>query len=131
MKKINFVRYPSINECLAAYYRCGVDQIPTTGFWEYKDADGKYHKTSQKKALKSIRARAAWGWVEKKRTVHFYCKKNVSMRQLIRLFAHEIGHTKRPWHKSLQEEKKACLYGDVAMMAYDVAKEVIKNNYAV
>lgn len=127
LTEIQLVRYPSINECLASFFRCSVDQIPMGGFWEWQEADGSKHKMKQAEALSLIKKRSVWGWVEGKRIIHFYARKNASMSQLVRMLAHEIGHTQKPYHRTIAEEMKANKYGLVAMTAFEIAQR-IKNH---
>jgi len=48
------------------------------------------------------------------------------MEDVIALIAHEQGHMMRSHHRSLKEEQKACIYEKVAVMAYEVAKDLMK-----
>lgn len=125
VKKVKVIRYRTINACLAAFYNCSVKELDSIeGYFEYQDADGTVTMTSQQVALKQIRQRSCWGWVENKTTIHVFVRKRASLRQVMALFAHEQGHMQRPYHRSLQEEQKASIYAEVACGAFDLAMEI-------
>ena len=128
LKEITLVRYPTINECLAAHFNCSIDDIPTEGYWEWQDANGSSYKMPVVEAIKRIKRRAVWGWIENKRIIHFYSRKNATLSQLIYLFGHELGHMQKPYYKTKAEEKKASVYGLIAMTAYEMAKRIHVDN---
>lgn len=117
--KINAIRYRTLSKCLAAYFDCSVSELPKiTGAWEWLDADGVHHSYSHKDAMKLVRRRKCWGFLEDKDTIHYWAGKGATELDLLDLFAHEIGHMERPYHRSLQEEQKANKYSKVATIAY-------------
>lgn len=125
--RIKGIRYKSVNECLASYFHCkprALDQI--TGNWVWKDANGVERSMSNQDALKTIRKRGYWAWVENKAVIHFFISRRVHLRNVIKLFAHELGHMQRPFHRSLQEEQKASVYAELAVKAYDLATQAYK-----
>ena len=102
---------PLIAECLAAFFCCIPAELDSIkGRWEWQDENGKRHERSNKKAIEDIRNRNIWGFVENKKTIHYFVRKKATLRQVVDFFAHEIGHMQRPFHRSLKEEMKAAKY---------------------
>jgi hypothetical protein len=122
---IEIKQYKTINGCLAAFFRCKVKDLDKQhGVWDYKDSQGVYHSTTNKKKIKELRKGDYWGWAEGKTKVHFWVGKKVSVNDMINLFSHELGHCMRPFHRCLKEEQKAAKYADVATTAYELAMRI-------
>lgn len=126
--EVETIRYRTINGCLAAFFRCRVEDLgKVVGRFEWTDADGVDYSKDVQEAIIGIRKRSTWGFVENKRTIHCFIRKGATEREIISLFAHEVGHLKRPYHKNRLEEKKAGTYAEVARCAYDMAMSVKKH----
>jgi len=122
---IEVEQYQTINGCLAAFFMCKVKDLDKQpGVWEFMDSKGVYHSTTNVKKIKELRKGNYWGWADRKKKVHFWVGKKVSVKEMIDLFAHEFGHCARPFHRSLKEEQKAAKYADVATTAYELAMRI-------
>ena len=125
--KIPGKKYRTINECLAAFFDCDVDKLGTlSGNFEMRWADGSESNWEVQKAIRDIRKRRCWGWIENKTFLHYFIRKSATMIDLVKLFAHEIGHMQRPWHRGLKEEQKADKYANIAAAAYCVADQAYR-----
>lgn len=128
VKEVPVVQYKTINACMAAYFCCDVKDLDTLeGKWKFMSADGTEDICANKDAIKDIRKLSAWGWVEGKETIHLFVRKSAKLKDVISLLAHEVGHTRRPFHKSVIEEKKACIFAEVARCAFDLSTEILNN----
>ena len=90
-------------------------------------ADGSDTEWDVQEAIKNIRRRRCWAWVENKEFIHYFVRKSASVLDLVKMFAHELGHMERPWHRSLKEEQKADKYACVASAAYCIADQEYKH----
>lgn len=127
-QEIQVVRHDTLLGCLAAYFDCSIPELKTLkGSWEWIDADGNYHSQPMKAALvTAVLERKAWGWLEDRRILHIWCDKKATPVQVLKVVAHEIGHSRRPHHrKGLRDERKAAQYARVAMMAFDIMSGLI------
>jgi hypothetical protein len=125
MPDIKLTRYLTINACLAAFFQCGEEDLNTLkGKWEWIDADGEFNSVEVQESLKMIRRKRVWGWIEKKKMIHFFARKDATVKNIINMFAHEIGHSWKPWYRSVYEEKKANKYSTTAIQAYELAIKV-------
>ena len=126
MDKIKIVRYETLKECLEAL---GVDP-DTKGYWEWADANGTRHKERYGKAIDKIRKFKCWGWADKgygKREVHVWIGKRATLKDVVSLLAHEMGHLERPFHDTrFAEETKAAKYERVAFNALGAAQELLE-----
>jgi hypothetical protein len=122
MEKIEIKRHETIDDCLAAHFHCSVDELDQIdGEWRWAEADGEHHVQGVQESLVDIRKRDCWGWVENKHRIHVWYAKNVDIRNLFALFAHEIGHLERPYHNdNYVEEQKARKYERVALTTLDI-----------
>lgn len=126
MKKIEAIRYRTINECLSKFFGCSVKDLEDLeGHWEWMDADGVHNKSEVQESLNMIRKRNCWGWVENKKIIHFFIRKKASLKDRLSLFSHEIGHITRPYHRTAREEQKANIFSMVAITAYNMAIETM------
>jgi len=127
MKKISVVKYKTINSCLAAFFTCEPKELDSVeGEWRWMASDGVEESCSNVSALKEIRKRDVWAWVENKEIIHIFVRKTADLRHIIHAFAHELGHQQRPYHRTIKEEQKACIYAEIACGAYDLATEIFK-----
>lgn len=125
---IDAIEYETINECLAVFFDCKPSELKKIrGFWEWKNSDGSYEKEPVQKGIRQARRRACWGFVRGKKEIHYFIRKRATMRNVIDLFAHELGHMERPHHRSADEEYKANRYSVVAISAYAFANELLKS----
>lgn len=127
IRKIKVNKYGSLEECFAAFLgKDKIDDKDRAGFWvgndgrsSYRVNIGKWLATTQRKA---------WGWAEyKTRSIHLWISKDCHPREAMRLISHEIGHLCRPRPGGTKEERKACRYGAVTEMSFDIAKQFINN----
>uniref|UniRef100_A0A6M3K8F6 Uncharacterized protein n=1 Tax=viral metagenome TaxID=1070528 RepID=A0A6M3K8F6_9ZZZZ len=129
---VKLIRYKTINSCLSQFFNCSRKDLDSlNGRFETKNELGEFKSYPVQKSISLIRKMKVWAWVENKETIHFFVRKNATERDLVHCFSHEIGHTQRPFHKSLIEEKKACIYSKVALMAYDIAKQIKRETESI
>ena len=126
MKIIRAIRYRQMRYCLAEFFSCKVKDIKNQkGFWESMDLEGKTYYTPIPESLEGILKANCWGFVDtKNRILHYFARAKTPMDELVELFAHEIGHLERPYHRGPKEEYKANVYADVAKAAFVFAEEV-------
>ena len=109
---------------MAEFFECDSDDLPD-GRWEWMDGD-RFRVWPMSRVLRSRRKTGTWGFCHDKREIHIWVAKWAKKRSVIRLLAHEIGHTIRPYHRSSSdEESKAEQYADVAQMAFDVMCDLL------
>ena len=114
---------------MAAFYDCDISELVNIeGTFEMLWASGKRESWDVQKAMSDIRKCSCWAWVENKTIIHFFISSQATMLQLVKLFAHELGHTQRPYHRTLKEEQKADKYSNVAAAAYAMAEQAIETN---
>jgi len=125
-RKIDGVRYKTINACLSEFFRCDVSGIDSIkGKWLWMDADGKRHSQSAQAGIRDIRKRDVWGFVNDKTTIHYFIRKRTKIDEAVRFFAHELGHMRKPFHRHDREEEKACKYAEVAQAALNISAQLI------
>ena len=120
-------RYRTINECLAAFFDCDANELDSlSGRFEMRWENGDESKWEVQEAIKKIRRKRCWGWIENKTMLHYFVRKSATMINLVKMFGHEIGHMQRPWHRDLKEEQKADKYANTAAVAYTVADQAYR-----
>lgn len=129
--KLQFIRHRSLEACIAAYFhtrpsRCFSLKFPRRGFWEFYDQHGKRHRWSMARTLRSCRTWGTWGWAQGKRRVHLWIAPYAEFNEIVRLLAHEIGHTQKPHLPPAREEQKAAKYETVALLAVKMARRLAK-----
>ena len=121
-------KYRTINTCMAEFFNLedtkSLDSL--SGHFEMRWANGNESKWDVQEAIRHIRKRKCWGWIEDKTILHYFIRKSATMADLVKMFAHEIGHMQRPWHRGLKEEQKADKYANIAAAAYCVADQAYK-----
>jgi len=117
------VRHKTCRACLEAFLGCPVEKAKAIkGFYQ----DGSPYRIGAKRFLEMCRHRGWWGFVNNKKTIHFWAGRKASLLGLVRFFAHERGHQMRPYHRFSQEEEiKAGSYEDVAAFALCMAQMVM------
>lgn len=130
MPEIELIKYRTINSCLAAYFSCKPIEIDSiSGKWIWRDASGIDHRCSNSKAVKDIRRRSFWAWVEDKKYIHYFARKSAKFEDILHGIAHELAHCERPYHRSLKEEQKAAKYAQNAYDAYFMAKSIEQDRW--
>jgi hypothetical protein len=127
---LKVIRYETLLECMAAFLGCEVSEVEDRdGTWIWGDWAGKEHRMSMKEAISKILSDdEIWGWLEDKEIMHLWFEEGVDSKKLIGVIAHEIGHTCRPFHRgAVREEQKACMYGMVAGVAFDIMNDLLEN----
>jgi len=121
-------KYDDLKECIAAYFECDVDEIPSQeGMWYWSDADGTRHSWTMDDALSHIMKKNCWSWVDDKEIIHIWYAPEVERYTLISVLAHELGHIERPYHRDrFAEEQKAAKYERVAETAMDIARDLLE-----
>ena len=119
--KFKIIRHRTLRECFLAY---GIDP-KQKGWWEWIDADGRAHRSSNTQSVKNIKHRGYWGFISNKNIIHVWIKSRTKMEDVVSLLAHEMGHAELPYHQSKLEEQKANKYERVARMAFMAAKELM------
>jgi uncharacterized protein YjaZ len=115
-------RYRTLNQIMRLYFG---NKSNRDGYWEWHDEDGKRHRMRHKTALKNIKKRGTWGFIDDKKLIHCWVSSKAKFENVIQLFAHELGHRQKPWHNRRLEEIKANKYGSVAKMAYQISKDLM------
>jgi len=114
-----FQRHKTIENLLASLL-----EIPEKEVSEYNVGGGGEELTN-KVFIKCIKHQGIWGFVDKKRTVHYWMKKGVPFENVIMFVAHETGHLNGRQFKNLGlEEAKAHQFDQIAAYAYKKAKEI-------
>lgn len=120
------VRYNSLEECMAAFFCCDVEDLPTQGRWEWMDGD-RFRVWPMSRVLRVRRKTGTWGWCEEKRVIHLWVADHADDLSIMRLIAHELGHMRRPFKReSHEEEAKANQYADVAQTAFQIMRSVFR-----
>ena len=122
---ISIIRYPTLRSCLKSF---GLDDN-SKGYWQWPDADGNKHRSQNGTAIKELKNRSCWGWVENKKIIHVWVGKRATLSDVVSLLSHEIGHLERPFHKNrFSEEQKASKYQRVAVKALKAAQDLLNDN---
>lgn len=122
---VEIIRYESLEKCVAAFLGCSPEEIPD-GKWWWAEEDGSVHAWPMSRVLRVRRKRGTWGWCEDKKVLHLWVAPYAEFKCVLRLVAHELGHTKRPYRRlRSQEEAKADTYANVAVLAYGIATELV------
>jgi len=125
--KIPGRQYKTINDCLAAFFNCEVSELSEiAGKFRYALADGEEKSEKVQEVMHRIRKGPCWAWVEGKSVIHYFVRSRATMSDLVKMFAHELAHRERPWHRSLKEEQKANKAADIASAAYQMAVQTYK-----
>lgn len=124
---IEIKTYKRFADCFKAYFYPG--KVPQKGYWRWMDENGKKRQLCLKKTIAAIKANKCWGWLEKKTIIHLWIGAGCNDVDIIRLIAHELGHAKRPFHRSLKEEMKAEKYASVAELAFLIMEDVKKRGH--
>lgn len=129
LQNFTLKRYKDIDEIMAASFTSDEEPISIedlkgskigglTGSEEEIDLDYGV-------AREALLEQGYWGWVDKNKTIHYWCEKEPSFEELIHFFAHEIGHeTGTPDQDEFQEEMRAEGYGRTATLAYKFAEQI-------
>ena len=125
MSKVRVVHYATLRECMEAYYR---GPVPAHGTWIGYDRNRKPYRRTMRWIMRAHRRRRCWAWVENQHIIHIWTTRETSMRELVRVLAHEIGHTEKPYMRRDREEAKAAQYEFVALTAYDIASQLRRRN---
>ena len=119
--------HDTIESVFEEYFHCPVSEISGMGGF---DQNGKEYEFSVDELFCNVKEGGCWGFVNLKHNIHVWFRPDVDMRELVRFFAHEKGHTLRPFHRDeMAEEMKAGRYEDAAVFAFDIASQLLgKNN---
>jgi hypothetical protein len=124
---IELVIYDNPKECMEAWCQCPLSEIKE---WGGYDGDGKEYLFTPEQVLGNITENKCWGFQKEKKSIHIWFDKDCDISLLINLLAHERGHIEKPHHKKQDlEEIKAEKYGNIAVFAYEVAKELMDEKY--
>lgn len=122
--KLSLMIYATPEEIVEAFYG-PLDQIESIGGF---DGDGVNYTLSVEDMLTSVRKMGCWGFCDNKTCIHVWFAADVDIKDLIRLLAHERGHSLRPFLRdSAAEERKAGKYEEAAVFAFEIAQELIKS----
>lgn len=115
--------HDTIESVFEEYFRCPVEEMNGMGGF---DQNGKEYELSAQEIFDNVKTCGCWGFVNDKRDIHFWFRPDVDKRELVRFFAHEKGHTMKPYHRDdMKEEMKAGRYEDAAIFGYDVATQLL------
>jgi len=68
-----------------------------------------------------IRKQGVFGHIRNDTEIHVWISEDADPAEVVNFFAHEKGHSTRPYHRDLlKEELKACAYGECAQFAYEM-----------
>ena len=123
-EEVHIVIHKTSTECLEAYCRKPLDKVK---YFKDRDLDGNEYKIPISKMLSNMRQCKCWGFCDEKNLIHIWFSKTCAFDDLVYLVGHERGHMLRPYRQSIKEEElKAHKYGETALMAYQVAFELME-----
>jgi uncharacterized protein YjaZ len=118
--------HETIQSVIESYFKAPVSEIATMGGF---NQDGKEYEYPIGEVIANIEEVGCWGFVSAKEDIHLWFRQDVEMRELVRFFAHEKGHTLRPFHRDpMAEELKAGRYEDAAIFGFELASQLLKRN---
>lgn len=125
---ISLVPYDSLEECMASFFYCEPKELKNLPNWKWID-EGRYKVWPMTRVLRIRRKRGTWGFCRDKKEIHIWIGINAKKKSIIRLLAHEIGHTKRPYKRIKElEEDKAEVYAEVARMSFEMMEYILEKN---
>ncbi len=127
---IKVVPYESLEDCmLACFYEFDTMDELLNGRWEWYDQDNDRNRVwSMRRVLRNRRKIGTWGFCHNKKEIHIWISDHATPKSILKLIAHEIGHMQRPFKKkSILEEKKAMVYADVALTAFEIMEKLIND----
>ena len=130
MDKLRLIIHPTVDGILQSYMGDTYDTIKegdTSSFnvMRYDQDKEEYFPSGFEDMKEDLEFRGHWGFCNDKQEIHIWTKPDTSEREKLRLIAHEIGHTRRPYHKAIQEEEaKAERYAEVTAKAYDLLQQL-------
>ena len=130
MEKVRLVIHPTVDGILQSY--CGEEyeglkegDTTSVNVMRYDENTGEYNQASFWDMKKDILQKGHWGFCNEKEEIHIWTSAKTTDKQKIRLIAHEIGHTNRPFHNDIEkEEAKAEKYADVTAKAWDLMQQL-------
>ena len=130
MDKVRLVIHPTVDGILQSYCGDTYDSLKegdtsSVNVMRYNEDTQEYYNASFDDMKRDIKMKGHWGFCNEKEEIHIWATPETSKRDKLRLIAHEIGHTTRPFHKDIQlEETKAERYAEVAAKAYDLLEQL-------
>lgn len=126
-KEFTLKRYENIDEIFLASFQSDDEPITAEDLKEITvsglDSNENELEFSYEQQKEGIVEQGHWGWIDSDNVIHYWIGKELSMKELIHFFAHEIGHgTGEPEEDGFKEEMRAESYGSVATLAYEFAK---------
>ena len=118
------IPYATLEACMAAFYGCAESELLQQGPFIWENDDGPC-VWPIRRLIRVRKKWGTWGWCEQKKTIHVWISPEAEEHKIIELLAHELGHTEKPFHKTMQkEETKACRYAVIAQRAYKMMLDV-------
>jgi hypothetical protein len=124
-KPIRIYTYPTLRECLEAYFGLPYGELIDTE-WEFAGVNDRRVKMTMRKAVSEFSHRRRWGFLTGKSELHLWVGRGCSLSQAVYLVAHELGHARQPFLTPCREEKKAEAYGVVAFDAVEIARRLLR-----
>ena len=127
---LNVHTYDTIETCIAAFYGCEEGEIHDQEKWTWEH-NGKITVWGMRRMIRSRKQCGTWGWCEHiTKDLHVWVADYAEPKCVIRLLAHEIGHRQRPYKRdNFAEERKASLYEDVALTAFEIMEDIMEKKY--
>lgn len=123
---VTVLTYDTLEECIAAFHNCGTAEIYSKGPWTWEQ-DGVITVWGMRRMIRCRKKEGTWGFCEDKGDIHVWVDKHTQPKKIVRMIAHEIGHKQRPFKRDIfAEERKAEVYADVALTAFEIMEEIIK-----
>ena len=130
MDKIRLIIHPTVEGILQSYCGDSYDSLKdgdtsSVNVMRFDEETQQYFHADFNSMRKEINSKGHWGFCNDKEEIHIWCTAKTTEREKLRLIAHEIGHTQRPYHKNIEEEEaKAERYAEVSAKAFDLMQQL-------
>lgn len=123
---ISVLTYDTLEECLAAFLNCEVDELHSKKPWVWEQ-DGRVTVWGMRRMIRCRKKEGTWGFCENKGNIHVWVASHAKPVSILRLLAHEIGHRQRPFKRNnFAEERKAEVYADVTVSAFEIMETILE-----
>lgn len=132
-KKFKLKRYKEVRDLFHAFFQAPEiiryeegDESCTIGC---VDEDGSEQEFSLMDVVGFIEEHGLWGFVDRKRVIHFWMGERATKEKVIEFLSHEIAHHEfedMKFRGEIEEEEFMDRVSGVAKRAYEMMKEVLK-----
>lgn len=126
-RTIKTIRHRSPESVLAACYGLKASDLDGAKIAGYSLGGKPSGEMDISDAVAGIRRQGCWGFADdKRRTIQYWARPNVSKKVLLGFFAHEVGHlTGKDFKDSLREERRAEEFREVAETALVLSEKAL------